>query len=96
MQQAKQTQSALQGALTMVQKKKMSVAGIQMRCKTVLDSKIEGEAAEADKKFVVKVHEDLEQAQNALKVSEQNLTQMLLTEGTALEDKVAYLQLVAN
>ena len=96
MEQEKKTQSALQGALAMVQKRKLSVAGIQMRCKTVLDSKIEGAAAEADKKFVVKVHEDLEQAQNALKVSEQNLTQMLLTEGTALEDKVAYLQLVAN
>ena len=69
MQQAKQTQSALQGALTMVQKKKMSVAGIQMRCQKVLDCKIEGAASEADKKFVVKVNEDLEQAQSALKIS---------------------------
>ena len=96
MQQAKQIQSALQGALTMVQKKKMSVAGIQMRCQKVLDCKIEGAASEADKKFVVKVNEDLERAQSALKLSEENLTQMLLTEGTAVEDKVAYLQIVAN
>ena len=94
--QEKKTQSGLQSALQMVHKKKLSVAGILMKCQTVLDSKDEGGASEADKKFIVKVNEDLEQAQSALKISEQNLTQMLLTEGTAVEDKVAYLQQVAK
>ena len=92
--QEKRTAQSLQGALTMVHKKKLSVASLQVRAKVVIDS--QGEAAEAEKKFIVKVNGDLEEMQKALQLAEHNTSQMLIGSGIPLEEKVAYLQVLAE
>jgi hypothetical protein len=91
--QLKSINTALQGALAMVQKKKLSVAGIQVRAKQVLES--QAEEVEEEKDFIVKVSDDLESVQTALKDAGQKLTQMLIGNASQ-EDKVGYLQTLAE
>jgi hypothetical protein len=90
--QRKRINTALQGALTMVQKKKLSVAGIQLRAKKVLDS--QADELEEEKKFIVKVNEDLDNVQSQLKEAEQQISQMLIG-NVSMEDKVGYMQSLA-
>ena len=80
----------------MVQKKKLSVAGIQAKCQTVIDTHVQDQAAEAEQKFIVKVNDDLGKMQEQLKLAESNISAMLISEEVALEDKVAYLQTLAQ
>ena len=77
----------------MVQKKKLSVAGIQARATTVLENQID--ADEAEKKFTEKVKADLDAVQTALQVAEHNISQMLIAANVPLEEKVAYMQTLA-
>ena len=76
----------------MVQKKKLSVAGIQLRAKKVLDS--QADELEEEKKFIVKVNEDLDNVQSQLKEAEQQISQMLIG-NVSMEDKVGYMQSLA-
>ena len=75
-----------------MQKKKLSVAGIQLRAKKVLDS--QADELKEEKKFIVKVNEDLDNVQSQLKEAGQQISQMLIG-NVSMEDKVGYMQSLA-